>query len=115
MTTKEQTNEYHEYVLNDVLGHIKCVTSKRMFGGYGYYLDGRIFAFIVEGELYFKADEETSKDFEELGSEQFIYDGHKNKGPVAMPYWKVPEEIMNDREKIEDWAVRSSMLSEKKK
>ena len=95
---------FHEYVMGDVLGHIPGVTSKKMFGGYGIYLDGKICALITgDEELRFKVNEHTKKQYEDLGGTQFIYTGHKNKKPTAMPYWSVPEEVMEDREKIKEW------------
>ena len=112
--------DYHEYVVGNVLGHIKGVTSKKMFGGYGLYLDGVIFAIITGGaimdgeHLLFKADDETKGKYKELGSKQFVYDGHKNRKPTTMPYWIVPEEIMEDREKVEEWAREAAALSKKK-
>jgi len=107
--------DFHDYVMADVLGHIENITSKRMFGGYGIYLDGVIFAIITsDSELYFKVGDENRAQFETLGSSQFIYKGHKNKKPTPMPYWIVPEEIMEDREKIEEWARQSAVLSKKK-
>ena len=106
---------FHEYVMADVLGHIDGVTSKRMFGGYGIYLNGVIFALITgDDELRFKADQETKKKYEELGGEQFIYTGHSNRKPTGMPYWRVPEEVMEDRERIEVWAREAKAISAKK-
>ena len=107
---------FHEYVMGDVLGHIEGVTSRRMFGGYGIYLDGLIFAIITaDGELRFKANEITKVQYEERGGEQFIYTGHKNRKPTPMPYWTVPEAVMEDRELIEAWAREAAALSQKTK
>lgn len=104
---------FHEYIIGDVLGHIEGITSKKMFGGYGIYLDGVIFAIITDdGELRFKANDETKDQYEERGGEQFIYTGHKNKKPTPMPYWTVPEEIMEDRELIEKWMRDSARISQ---
>lgn len=111
----KSTAEFHDYVLNDVLGGIEGITSKRMFGGYGFYLDGNVFAFIVEDELYFKVDENNKPDYESRGSHPFVYTGHKNKGPVEMPYWLLPEEIMNDPETLYDWVVTSAEISKNSK
>lgn len=103
---------FHEYVMGDVLGHIQGIASKKMFGGYGIYLDGKIFAIITDDEeLRFKANEETKEKYEALGGKQFIYMGHKNKKPTPMPYWLVPEEVMEDREKIKEWAYEAASLS----
>ena len=104
-----------EYLLNDAFSELEDVTVKRMFGGYGFYLDGRIFGFTIDDDtLVFKADETTKKKFEDHGSKQFIYEGHKNKGPVAMPYWSVPEEILESKTELAAWARESASLSNRK-
>lgn len=108
--------EFHDYVLHDVLGHIDGITSKRMFGGYGFYKDGAIFAIITsESELYFKVDETNKAQFEERGSEPFIYTGHKNRKPTPMPYWILPEEIMEDKDTLEGWVMQSAAITKKQK
>jgi DNA transformation protein len=106
---------FHDYVVGDVLGHISDITSRKMFGGYGVYLDGVIFAIITaDGELRFKANDETKEQYESLGGKQFIYTGHK-KGPMPMPYWQVPAEIMEDRERIAEWAHEAAEISKQSK
>ena len=106
---------FAEYLLNDVFAELEGVSVKRMFGGYGFYLDDQIFGFITDEEqLVMKANNESKAKFEERGGEQFVYTGHKNKGPVAMPYWSVPENVLEDRELICEWARNSAELSNKK-
>ena len=46
--------EFHEYVMGDVLGGVSDVTSKRMFGGYGIYKEGIIFAIITDEKRHVK-------------------------------------------------------------
>ena len=94
--------EFHDYVMGDVLINMSDITSKRMFGGYGLYQDGSIFAIITdESELYFKVDDTNREEFKKRGSHQFIYTGHKNKKPTGMPYWLLPEEIFEgDKEAL---------------
>ena len=111
----KKLTSYVEYLLNDAFSELDGVTVKNMFGGYGFYLDGRIFGFTIDDDtLVFKADDTTKAKFEERGSKQFIYEGHKNKGPVAMPYWSVPEEVIENRAELADWARQSASLSKKK-
>ena len=111
----QATKDFHEYVISDVLGHITGVTSKAMFGGYGIYLNGTIFGMITDSdELRFKANDTTKDKYEAQGGTQFIYSGHKNKAPTGMPYWQVPEEVMEDRERIEEWAREAATLTENK-
>lgn len=106
---------YVEYLLNDAFSELENVTVKNMFGGYGFYLDGKIFGFTLNDDtLVFKANDDTKKKFEERGSQQFIYEGHKNKGPVAMPYWSVPEEIIDDKTELAAWVRESASSSSKK-
>ena len=71
----------------------------------GEYKDGIFFSLIADGALYFKVDESNKKDYEDLGSEPFVYTA-KGKS-MTMSYWNLPEEIMNDREKLIEWIDKS--------
>ncbi len=110
----KDVQEFHDYVVNDVMANITGISSKRMFGGFSLYLEGAIFAMITsESELYFKVDETLKEEFEKYGSHPFVYSGHKNKGPVEMPYWLLPEEIMNNEDELADWIQTSAAVSKK--
>ena len=105
-----KSSEFHDYVMYDVLEGIPGVTSRKMFSGYGIYQKSIIFAIIADGDLYFRTDEKGRSRFERYGSEPFSY---KRKGKTATlkNYWRLPEEIMEDKEKIFEWvedAVRAS-------
>ena len=97
---------FHEYIVGDVLREIPGITSRAMFGGWSLYKDGIIFALIADGELYFKVDDKNRADFEERGSHPFVYQ-HKGKS-IAMSYWLLPEEILENREELSDWINRSA-------
>lgn len=73
------SQNYAHYIQHDLLGFMQGITSKRMFGGWGFYLHGNIFSFIIDDELYFKTSPEIEPEFASRGSEQFIYDGHTSK------------------------------------
>lgn len=106
---------YIEYLLEDAFRELDDVSVKHMFGGYGFYLDGRIFAFSGSDDgLMLKADDATKEKFEKLGSKQFVYEGHTSKGPVKMPYWDVPQSIMDDPSQLAEWARESASLSKSK-
>ena len=91
-----------DYVVNDLLIGVSGISSKAMFGGHGVYKDEKIFAIIVDGELYLKANNETKKFFATHNSHQFTY-LKKNGKTYAMNYWFVPEETFEDREKFVKW------------
>ena len=107
---------FYDHIIGDVLGHISGITSKRMFGGYGIYRDGVIFAIITgDGELRFKADDTTKDKYEARGGEQFTYTGHTSRPPTPMPYWRVPDEVLEDRELITSWVEEAVMISKLRK
>ncbi len=101
---------FKDYVL-DLFTDFGVVNVKSMFGGWGLYKDGIIFAIIVDGELYFKVDSSNKKDYEDYGSRPFEYTREGKQ--VALSYWLLPEEVMEDREKLYDWAQKSIDLRRK--
>ena len=98
---------FHDYVVDDLLDGKPGIASRAMFGGWGIYHDGVIFAIIVEGELFLKADEESRRVFEAQGSRQFTYTSPSRPTPVGMPYWLVPEGVLEDRDAFDDWVARA--------
>ncbi len=104
---------FHDYVIDDVLAGISGITSRAMFGGWGIYKNGVFFALIAEGELYFKVDEKNQGDFEKLKSHPFVYLGAKK--PMTMAYWLLPEEIMEDKAKLQAWVDSSVAASKRSK
>lgn len=105
---------FHDYVMEDLLGATSGVISRAMFGGWGLYKDGVIFAIIVEGELFVKADAEGRRVFEAEGSRPFTYTTRTRRKPVAMPYWLVPEAVLESRDRFEEWvrhAVRAATFA----
>lgn len=117
---EKSSSEYNDYIIHDVLGHIDGVTSRKMFGGYGLYLPdeehGKVmFGGIIEDQMFVRSDDEHSDYIVGEGGEQFIYHGHKvnsegrentlgyktHKKPTAMPWYFVPEHILEDREKMD--------------
>ena len=105
---------FYEWVLNDLFDGIRGITSRAMFGGYGFYLNGSIFAIIADGRLYFKTDEAAMVDFKQRGSQPFRYSA-KDRTQVTMGYWELPEDIMEDRDELVTWVKRAAATSKKKK
>jgi DNA transformation protein and related proteins len=85
---------YVEYVM-DLLGPLGAVTGRRMFGGYGIWEDGDMFALLDRGStLYFKVGDEARARYADAGSEQFM----------TMPYWSVPVDVLEDEDRLHAWA-----------
>jgi DNA transformation protein len=110
----KQDPSFRDYVVQDLLEGIPGIGSRAMFGGWGIYKDGVIFAIIVDGALYFKVDESNRADFERLESRPFVYSRGKHQS-TTMSYWLVPEEIMEDHEELARWVERSVQVSRKSK
>ena len=106
-------NEYCNYIL-DLLSPIGNVTARAMFGGYGIYSNGIIFAIIADDTLYFKVDDTNRSDYENKGSEPFVYEA-KNKKNIVMSYWQVPIDLFDDSELLCDWANTSCQISRQNK
>lgn len=97
-------NDYIEY-LHEVFELFGPITAQKMFGGYGIYHDGLMFALVDDDTLYLKADAQNRGDFEALGLGQFEF--NRNGKIIKMSYYQAPDEIMDDREQAALWARRS--------
>ncbi|MGB8518258.1 MAG: TfoX/Sxy family protein [Gallionella sp.] len=93
-------NEFLEYVLETML-HWAPVTSRKMFGGYGLYRDGLMFALVVEDELFFKTDANNVAQFERAGSRPFSYQSKTRT--VRLSYWSAPAESLESPAEMRDW------------
>lgn len=94
-------DEFLDYII-DILGPTYTVKARKMFGGYGLYIDSKIFAIIVVQELYFKAHTaEATAFFERFDSKPFSYE--RNGKIVKMSYWKVPPEVLENEDLRDQW------------
>ncbi len=91
--------------LSDVFALFGAIETKRMFGGYGVYRDGLMFALVADDVLYLKADESSVGAFIELGMEPFEY--AKKGKRVQMAYYAAPEEIFENPIHAKEWADRA--------
>lgn len=98
------SNGFVEYI-TDLLSSYGDITSRRMFGGYGIYCNKIIFSIIADDELYFKADKELAKEYQSAGSRPFTY--QKDEKRVALSYWYVPIDIIEDEDNLKNWFVKS--------
>lgn len=82
----------------DRLSQISGISSKKMFGGYGVFHDGKMFALVnSEGNIYLKADDTIKAKFEDAGSSQH----------GKMPYFSLPKNVFNNVETLKVWVEES--------
>ena len=93
------TNEFVAYVIGDQLAEISGMSARAMFGGFGIYREGTIVGIVVDDELYLKVDETNKAEYESMGSTPFTYEKKGGKS-TSMSYWKVPSEVLEDREQL---------------
>ncbi len=97
-------SEYVEY-LKEVFSEFGLIQPRRMFGGYGIFHKGLMFALVADDALYLIADETISQHFTERDLEQFSYE--KKGKSFKMSYFMAPEEIFDDSDEAKVWADRS--------
>ncbi len=93
-------NEFVDYV-TELMAGWAAVSVRRMFGGYGLYRDGLMFALIVEDELHFKTDPENLARFERAGSAPFVYQSQGRA--VQLSYWSAPVASLDSAAEMGDW------------
>jgi len=95
------SGEFVDYVM-ELLGPFGTVRTRRMFGGYGVYLDGLMFAIVSGDVLYLKADPMNRIEFEQAGCEIF---GYARKGKRAtLGFFRAPDAAMESAELMLPWA-----------
>ncbi|WP_431126881.1 TfoX/Sxy family protein [Flagellimonas flava] len=86
------------------LAMISGVSTKKMFGGHGVFHDGKMFGIVdSKGAVYFKVDENMVSTYLDKGSTKH----------GRMPYYSVPETILNDLDALKIWAQNSIEHSKK--
>lgn len=98
-------NPFVEEVL-DRFRTTTSATSRKMFGGYGIFYDGKMFALIADNELYLKADPQSISYFEALNLPPFSYQKKQGK-TFKMSYYQAPESFFEEPEETREWTNRA--------
>ncbi len=96
--------EFVEFVIEQ-MALIGRPRVRAMFGGYGVYREGYIFAIIVDDRLYFKTDSITRSKFQEKGLSPFTYIARGKS--VTMQYFEAPPEVFEEPEVMSIWAQKA--------
>ncbi|MFC1872562.1 TfoX/Sxy family protein [Chloroflexota bacterium] len=78
----------------DLLAPLDGISDRAMFGGFGIFHEGDMFALITNSGLHFKVNETNLGAYQEAGSKQF----------KPMPYYEVPADCLDDRTMLLEWA-----------
>ena len=96
-----QRNGFVDYLV-ECLAPLGDVQARAMFGGWGFYVGGRMFALVAFETFFIKADDQNRAEFESLGLEPFRYEAG---GKVSvMSYFQPPSAALDDRDLLCEWA-----------
>ena len=82
--------------LVESLAQLGDVTSKKMFGGYGIFESGLMFALV-------QSDGMPCLRVAKAGEEKFTGAGSRKHD--RMPYWSIPDKVLDDDANLIDWAT----------
>ena len=93
-----------EEFLKELFQSVGPINVRRIFGGQGIYVDGKIIAAVQAGRLMVKGDDETTPQYQAAGMERWTYVHAKTGKKTQMPYWIVPESALDEPEEMAVWA-----------
>lgn len=94
------SNDFIGYII-DQLSAWGQVTARRMFGGAGLFLDGRMFGLVADNVAYLKVDETNKDKFLAAGSSPLRPFPNK---PTVLSYFEIPPDILENPEELIEWA-----------
>jgi len=96
-----EAREFATHIV-DLLEPFGPCEARRMFGGFGIFHQGLMFALIADGSLYLKADDANRARFLTEDREQFSY--YKQDRQYRLSYYAAPEAFFEDPEACLEWA-----------
>ncbi|MDJ0638837.1 MAG: TfoX/Sxy family protein [Paracoccaceae bacterium] len=94
--------------VRDLFAPLGPITTRKMFGGLGIYADGVIFAILMSDDvLKLKGVGAMAETFEAEGWERWTYSREGSDKVTAMPYWTVPDALLDNPEEASAWARRA--------
>lgn len=98
----KKDESFKDFVL-DQLQDLDGVEARRMFGGFGLYRDETFFAIVHQGRLYFKIDDATVDEYRKRKMKPF----QPNARQMLKSYYQVPADIIEDMDRLREWALRA--------
>ncbi len=88
----------------DQLAGLRGVEARAMFGGYGLMSGGVLMGMTWRGAMYLRVDDASVGDFIALGAKPFS----PSKGRVMKSYYEVPVAVIEDADRLVEWARRAA-------
>lgn len=100
-------SEFIEHLL-ELLHDVGGTEARRMFGGYGLFYGGLMFALVVDEVLYFKTDKDNIADYKQRQL--------KGKGKqIFLSYHEAPGETLDDPDEMCAWARNAIAAAKRNK
>ena len=96
------SEDYLNFIM-DQLSEFGEFEQKKMFGGVGFFKEGKMFAGIMYGNFCLKVGDSNRNDFEDRGIEPYADDARKK----AKPYLEVPADVMENKTLLVEWAGKA--------
>ena len=103
--------EFKNFVLDQLQG-IGEFETKRMFGGLALLHQGSAFAKIKHDKVWPKVDESNLANFQSHGMNQYTYGKDNSR---KLKFYETPIEIVEDRDKLNEWVKKSIEIAVKNK
>lgn len=86
----------------ELLAPLGAVRTRRMFGGWGLYVDDLFIALIAFERLYLKVGVATQPHFRDAGCQPFEYSASGRA--VTLSYWTAPDDALESPAQMLPWA-----------
>ena len=86
----------------ELFAPLGTVRTRRMFGGWGLYVDDLFIALVAAERLYLKSDAQTRPRFEAAGCEPAVFEADGKQ--VVMSYWTAPDDALESPALMQPWA-----------
>lgn len=88
--------------VEEALESMGRLSLRKMMGGATLYLDGIIFAIMVDGELWLKSDAEADPVWDAVSRERFTVT-FKDGTVDRMNYRRAPSDVYDDADELQRW------------
>ena len=99
--------------IRDLFASFRAVDVRRMFGGAGLFVDGVMFALVVDQAIYLKVDETNEPDFLREDLPPFGYSTSKGRRAL-MSYRRMPDRLYDDPDELAQWAGKALQAAQRK-